>query len=43
MNKLTNYTKKLETLQNVLIANSDDSCIYGDGGDKPKPIAYDNK
>tara|TARA_R110000796_G_scaffold233253_1_gene351764 strand:+ start:593 stop:1054 length:462 start_codon:yes stop_codon:yes gene_type:complete len=31
MNKLTNYTKKLETLQNVLIANSDDSCIYGDG------------
>jgi len=31
MNKLSNFTKKLETLQEVLIANNDKDCIYGDG------------
>ena len=31
MNKLSNYTKKLETLQELLIANNDKDFIYGDG------------
>ena len=31
MNKLSNFTKKLETLQEVLIANNDKDFIYGDG------------
>jgi len=31
MNKLSNYTKKLEVLQEVLIANNHEDFIYGDG------------
>jgi len=31
MNKLSNYTKKLETLQELLIANNDKDFIHGDG------------
>jgi len=31
MNKLSNYTKKLETLQEILIANNDKDFIHGDG------------
>ena len=31
MNKLSNFTKKLETLQEALIANNDKDCIHGDG------------
>ena len=31
MSKLSNFTKKLETLQNVLIANNDKEFIHGDG------------
>jgi hypothetical protein len=31
MNKLSNYTQKLELLQNVLIANNDKEFIHGDG------------
>ena len=31
MNKLSNFTKKLETLQEVLIANNDKDFIHGDG------------
>ena len=31
MNKLSNYTKQLETLQEVLIANNDKDFIHGDG------------
>ncbi len=31
MNKLSNYTKKLEVLQEVLIANNHEDFIHGDG------------
>jgi hypothetical protein len=31
MNKLSNFTKKLETFQEVLIANNDKEFIHGDG------------
>jgi len=31
MNKLSNFTRKLETLQEVLIANNDKDFIHGDG------------
>jgi hypothetical protein len=38
MNKLSNFTRKLETLQEVLIANNDKDFIHGDG-----KILVDNK
>ena len=31
MNKLSNYTKRLEDFQNILIANKNDSTVFGDG------------
>ena len=31
MNKLSNYTKRLEDFQNTLIANKNDSTVFGDG------------
>ena len=38
MNKLSNFTRNLEALQEVLIANNDKDFIHGDG-----KILVDNK
>lgn len=45
MNKLSNYTIKLETLQNFLIANNQEDFIHGDGNtlvdNEEFPIKHD--